>query len=137
MAPAAAMVRSPPAEAEIERLRDRIAELEELITELTAPPNGLRLAGFRPMEAAILGLLLRRNVVSWTQIYAVLYCGRSNPPMGTTIKVLICHIRKNISRHGVSILTSYGRSGDETLYRITAEDKAKLRAALLEASEAA
>lgn len=122
---------------ELDRLRDRVEDLEHLlgITEhfprvLCPAIKGKFRRGFLD---PILGLLLARAYVPKEAMYEVLYGMRAEAeqPRTNVISVNICILRKVLKSHGIAITNIWGKG-----YYLTADDKAKLRA-LIEQSKAA
>lgn len=107
---------------ELERLRDRIEELEELLG-LTMPwPRYVR--GFTPIRRALLGLLRRRPLVTREFAYRAIYGGRpeSNQPADLRIiDQIICRLNRVLKDHGIRI-----QCDNRTGYYLAAEDKAAL-----------
>lgn len=111
---------------EIERLRDRVEELEALLgvgwDDIASYRNALRLT---VDQAKILGLLAKRNVtVTRDAIYTVLYGARPDcdQPDMKIIDVHVCKLRKPLRRVGVEIQSDWGMG-----YYLLAADKRKLR----------
>ena len=111
---------------ELERLRDRVDELEELLGVRGTIPRKM----FRscPLAAEqLIGMLLARPSITREAAYTALYGGRpeADQPMEKIIGTRMCQARKALTPHGIAVKTVWG-SG----YYMTGENKAKLRALL-------
>ncbi len=84
---------------EIERLRDRIEELETLLGLRLSLPNVL---GLTPIEEKIVGLLVARDIVSRDYIHSCLYghLPECDQPEPKTVEVHICKIRNKLKARG-------------------------------------
>lgn len=117
-------------EQENDELRERIANLEELI--------GLRIEvplvfGLTTAEAKMLGVLLKRELVSKEMAMTALY-GLRTGGAEVEIKIIdvfVCKIRAKLKRFGIVIETVWGRG-----YLIPQASKAKVFAMLHEARAA-
>ena len=115
---------------EIERLRDRIEELEQVLgvgsDDVARYRNAL---GITIEQAKILGLLMRRaGTVTRASIFTVLFGARPDCDQPTDDKVIdvhVCKLRKPLRRLGVEIRPDWGFG-----YFITRNEKAALRAYL-------
>lgn len=111
---------------EIQRLRDRIEELEGILGVGKDDVTAYRqLLGISPDQAKVLGLLMKRTVtVTRASISTVLYGARPDCdiPADKIIDVLVCKLRKAIAASGASIRTDWGNG-----YSMTAADKTALR----------
>jgi two-component system, cell cycle response regulator CtrA len=106
----------------LERLQNRIHELEEIIGVTTEFPPAL---GLTLSEEALLDVLFKREIVTQTTAFAVLYASRaggepSDPK--NVVSVLIMRLRKKLAAYGVDIKTRSGAG-----YYMTAEAKDQLR----------
>jgi two-component system cell cycle response regulator CtrA len=101
------------------RLRDRIEELERLIGLRTVPP---RLWGLTQREAQVLGLLLRRQVMTHAQLFEAIWGGDSERNI-KIVEVVVCKLRAKLRPHGIAIRTEYGAG-----YFIPPDSKATARA---------
>lgn len=114
---------------ELERLRDRVEELEGVLGVRREDIAVYRAAlGITREEAKILGLVAKRNVtVTRGSIYTVLYGTRPDcdQPEVKIIDVLVCRMRKPLRAIGSDIRSEWG-----TGYYMTQADKAALRAFL-------
>jgi len=106
----------------IERLQNRIRELEEILGVTTEFPPTL---GLTLSEEALLDVLLKREIVTQATAFAVLYGSRaggepSDPK--NVVSVLIMRLRKKLAAHGVDIKTRNGAG-----YYMTVKAKDQLR----------
>jgi DNA-binding response OmpR family regulator len=106
----------------VERLQNRIHELEEILGVTTEFPPAL---GLTLSEEALLDVLFKREIVTQTTAFAVLYASRaggepSDPK--NVVSVLIMRLRKKLAAYGVDIKTRSGAG-----YYMTAEAKDQLR----------
>lgn len=100
-------------EALIEDLRDRIAEKDERIRQLldelgASQPIPRGLGHFSPTEGELLGLLIKRDIVSRETAMVVLYGDCTAPPDDKVIDVFIHHIRRKLVLVGIEVC---GRGG--------------------------
>jgi len=123
---------------ELQQLRDRVEELEYVIGLRLPNPHDLAmrrlLRGTRqvPRSAEILGMLLKRELVTRDGFSAVLTRRNDDPISDKLLDIYICYIRRVIAEHGIEIETVWGAG-----YRMTAPNKRKLRALLDQLAEAA
>lgn len=105
-------------EAENERLRARIAELEGALVHEFATPAGWGLTG---SEARLLGALTTRELLTKEAAMTVLYpnVDADGGPQPKIVDVFICKMRKKLEPVGVCIETVWGRG-----YRLGAASKA-------------
>jgi DNA-binding winged helix-turn-helix (wHTH) protein len=89
---------------ETARLRDRIEELERLIGMRTVPP---RLWALTRREADVLGILLRRQVVTHAQLFEAIWGGDSDRN-ARIVEVVVCKLRAKLRPHGIAIRTEHG-----------------------------
>jgi DNA-binding response OmpR family regulator len=106
----------------VERLQNRIHELEELLGATTEFPPSLRLT---LSEEALLDILFKREIVTQAAACAILYGshadgGPSDPR--NVVSVLIMRLRKKVAAHGIEIKTRSGVG-----YYMTSEAKDRLR----------
>ena|SRR5579871_3436151 len=107
---------------ELERLRDRIAELEELVGLHERIPWWLG-TKLTPMQAKLLSLLLKRELVSQeTACIAIYGNGVDSRPAPKIIDTFVHHIRQKLKPYSVKISNAWSRG-----YYIDAENKQKLR----------
>src|SRR5260221_2612574 len=96
---------------EVERLRDRVEQLEEVLGIDRSLTSRLRQAfGLEPGKAPILGMLLARDFVTRESLYIVLYADRPECdwPEEKVMDVQICKLRRILRRHGIAIETRWG-----------------------------
>jgi DNA-binding response OmpR family regulator len=105
---------------ELQQLRDRVAELEELLG--VSDEIGFQVLGLTPTEAGLLGMLIKKDFVAAASIYCGLFGGRPecDQPDGNIIAVYISKLRKKI---GVEIVNVRG-----TGYFMRERDKEIIRA---------
>jgi DNA-binding response OmpR family regulator len=113
--------------AETARLRDRIEELERLLGMRPVLP---RIWGLTAREADVLGILLRRQVMSQTQLFEAIWGGDSDRET-KNVEVAICKLRAKLRPHGITIRTEHGVG-----YYLPPDSKAAARA-LINACEKA
>lgn len=109
----------------IERLKDRIEQLEEVIGVDRSMTTRIREAlKLEPLKAQIVGMLLSRDFVTRDGLYTVLYAGRPECewPDEKVLDAQICKLRPHLSAHGVEIETKWGDgwsmpSGSKTILR--------------------
>lgn len=120
---------------EIQRLKDRIAELESVIGITTAMPETF-FPGVRPKVPAkqLLGMLLARPFVTRDAAYEALFGDRPecDQPQPKYIDVIICSLRKSLRRFDIEISTEFGHG-----FFIDKANKERVRAALARLQEAA
>lgn len=93
-------------------LRDRIAELEDILG-LTAefpPAVAMKCRGIAPVQARLLGLLMKRKFLPWSCAHDALYGGRpaSELPDMLALASIVKFLRKRLKPLGVTIQTVYG-----------------------------
>lgn len=113
---------------ELQRLRDRVEQLEELLgmgqTDVQLIARALRL---RPTQARTLGILLKQPMVTKDAMYFALYGDRpeSDMPEGeATLRQHIRRIRKSLP-DGVELTAIYGQG-----WMIPSDHKTKVWAAI-------
>lgn len=121
----------------IERLRDRIEELETVLGIGRDDVEVYRRAfGLTRDQAKILGLIAKRNVtVTRAAIHTVLYGTRPDCDQPEDLKIIdvhVCKLRKPLRDAGVEIKSDWG-----TGYYMMQADKAKMRAFLAANSDQA
>jgi DNA-binding winged helix-turn-helix (wHTH) protein len=104
---------------ETARLRDRVEELERLLGMRQILP---RLWGLTGREADVLGILLRRQVMTHAQLFEAIWGGDSDRSV-KIVEVVVCKLRAKLRPHGVAIRTEHGVG-----YFIPPESKATARA---------
>jgi len=110
---------------EVQFLRDRIEQLEELLGIDRSTNGRIRDAlKLEPLHAQIVGMLFMREFVTRDGLYTVLYTGRpeSEWPDEKILDVQICKLRPHLKPHGIEIKTKWGEG-----WSMSREDKAKLR----------
>jgi len=105
---------------ENEELRTRLEGLEEAISHEI--PAFMKMGILRKSECAVLGMMMKRDVVTRDGLMEYLYGTRNAPPDTKIIDVFICNIRKKLRHLGVDIETVFGVG-----YRLTATSKAIIR----------
>jgi DNA-binding response OmpR family regulator len=90
--------------AETMRLRDRIDELERLLGMRPMLPRIWKLT---PREADVFGILLKRQVMSQTQLFEAIWGGDSDRET-KIVEVMICKLRAKLRPHGIAIRTEHG-----------------------------
>jgi DNA-binding winged helix-turn-helix (wHTH) protein len=100
--------------AETARLHDRIEELERLL--------GMRPVLPRIWGLAVLGILLKRQVMSQTQLFEAIWGGDSDRET-KIVEVVICKLRAKLRPHGIAIRNEHGVG-----YFIPPDSKAAARA---------
>lgn len=97
-------------EAENERLRDRVEELEALFGQRWLPPMAFALTG---SEARLFGRFLRGGLCTKDHLMTVCYRdGRmldGEEPEMKIIDVFVCKLRRKIKRWGLEIGTVWGQ----------------------------
>ena len=104
---------------EIARLYDRIEELERLLGMRAVMP---RMFGLTRREADVLGILLRRQVMSTTALFEAIWGGDSERGI-RIVDVMVCRLRAKLRPHGIAIRNEYGVG-----YFIPPDGKATARA---------
>jgi DNA-binding response OmpR family regulator len=89
---------------ETTRLRDRVEEVERLLGMRVVPP---RLWGLTRREAEVLGVLLRRQVISHAQLFEAVWGGDSDCGV-KIVDVVVSKLRAKLRPHGITIRTEYG-----------------------------
>jgi two-component system, cell cycle response regulator CtrA len=116
--------------AEIERLRDRIDELEALLGMSLLPPLEWRLTA---SQARVLGVIHARPYASKDAIMAALYRdGARDEAEIKIVDVMVCHIRRKLKPFGIEIITRWGEG-----FEMPAASKALVDAALQPAPQVA
>jgi len=108
-------------EALLEQRDSRIQEMEEALGVTTLPPLEFGLTGH---EAAVLGILLNREVVTKQAMLCGLYSARADDaPNIKIVDVYVCKLRKKLAPFGVEVATHWGVG-----YSMPAGSKALVRA---------
>lgn len=125
---------------EVQRLRDRVAELEAALGQTECFPVALLPRAVigrnsRVLCSKVLGLLLARKVVPACAAYAVIYGARpecDQPQSENVIRVAVSALRKALAPYGVTITHEHGAG-------YTMPDRAKriVRAVMADARRAA
>lgn len=113
---------------ELQRLRDRVEQLEEVLGVNPSIKDRLYLAfGLEPQLAAILGMLYKREFVTRSGLYTVLYEGspEADWPQEKSLDVRMHYLRNALKDYGITIITRW-KCG----WFMRPEDKAKVREAL-------
>ena len=96
---------------DINALRDRIQELEELLGMRLPQPRLGVLSTVRKTGWKILGLLLKRGLITREYTYSALYGAKPESEQPVDPRVIdqhICRINKTLKLHGVRVRTEYG-----------------------------
>jgi DNA-binding winged helix-turn-helix (wHTH) protein len=104
---------------ETARLRDRVEELERLLGMRPVLP---RMWGLTGREADVLGILLRRQVMTHAQLFEAIWGGDSDCSV-KIVEVMVCKLRAKLRPHGIAIRTEHGVG-----YFVPSDSKAKARA---------
>ena len=118
---------------ELQRLRDRIEQLESLLGLDRNIAGRLRDAFMiTRAQAETLCFMLRRNFVSHEALYITLYGARPDcdQPDPRIMDVQVHHLRTALRKHGIALKTRWGEG-----WTISPADKIKVRA-VLEAADA-
>ena len=110
---------------EIDRLRDRIEELELILGADRSLSNRIRGAlGVTRDQAKMLGLLISRNVVTHEAMYTVVYGARPDcdQPEPKILDIQICKLRRRLQLNAIAIKTEWGEGWSMSL-----QDRAKVR----------
>jgi hypothetical protein len=119
---------------EVQRLRDRIDELEQILGVDRSLANRLRGAlCISRDQARMLGMLLSRNVVTHEAMYTVMYGARPecDQPTMKIMDVQLCKLRGRLKPHGITFRTLWGEG-----WQMPMEEKAKVRAKLVSVDQA-
>ena len=112
----------------MERLRDRVAQLEQVLGIDRSLGGKMRDAfGLEPAFVPILGMIYKREFVTRGGLYTVVYGGRPECewPDERILDVQICKLRKVLKKFGITIKTKWGEG-----WYMTRANKANVRAAL-------
>lgn len=109
---------------ELQSLRDRVEELEELLGIAGEPFEAFHSLPLTPPQKAILGLLYKGKMVRRETAYTAIYGGRAecDQPDERIIDVRLVVVRKVLSQFDIFIETQWGVG-----WFMTAENKEKLR----------
>jgi DNA-binding response OmpR family regulator len=105
---------------ELERLRDRVEELEALLGLRASIPDPY---GLSPMEKKYVGILLKRNVAN-TEIFLTAIYGGLTERTPHNVGVHIKNIRRKLAPWGFTIKNRWGEG-----YYLDAESRAALKEA--------
>jgi hypothetical protein len=119
---AIALAKPDPRDAEIERLRDRVEQLEEILGMRDIAP----FPGMTPQSARFLGMLLKREFLSWEGANLML-APESTSSKGNYAKVYVWKLRKWLGPERSLIQTRWG-----TGVFIAAKDKQRVREIITE-----
>lgn len=126
MASLAANVRQATSATELQALRDRIVELEELIGA-KPPTRPLRALHLRPAEEIVCQLLVKQPILTH-EFYMISAHGarpECDQPETRILEQYICFLRKKLKPFDIAIKTKWGAG-----FYLSAENKAKLAALL-------
>lgn len=91
---------------ELQRLRDRIIELEELLgISYPIPPT----LGLTSRECAYLGMLIKRPIVTRDAAMIAIYSGGFDDPCEKIVDAHILKLRRKLARHSIAIATRWGQ----------------------------
>ncbi len=93
----------------VDQLRDRIEELEDMLRVSPDWTHGYRILGITGNSAKVLGLLMKRDVVSREQIFTLLYDEHQHDklPEFKIVDQWIFRIREGLKPHGIKIFNNY------------------------------
>jgi len=120
---------------ELQRLRDRIEELEQILGIDRSMTTRLRAAlQITKDQARVLGMLLSRNIATHESLYIALYGARPDcdQPQFKILDVQICHLRARLKRHGIAVKTHWGEG-----WSVSPADKIQVRQMMLDAVDMA
>jgi two-component system cell cycle response regulator CtrA len=111
-------------EAENEQLRERVAQLEELVIEDLTSRTPIELE-LTIHEAALVGFLMKRTEASKEQLLTAIYghLPSGDEPEIKIIDVFVCKARKKLKKFGIEVKTLWGRG-----YMMPPAAKSALRA---------
>jgi DNA-binding response OmpR family regulator len=116
----------------IQALQDRIEELEGLLGMNLPRLRIGKLSKLRKTPYKVLGLLLKRELVTRDYIHTALYGGKPESEQPGDLRVVdqhVCHINRALKEHGLKVHTEYGigyyldKSARETLREWMGEGK--------------
>jgi hypothetical protein len=118
---------------EIERLRDRVAELEYALG-LTAIPRDRAARDLSPMQNRLLAALIQRPLVSREAAQIVMWSHRTVDarPDGSNVDAQLCAVRKFLKKRAIEIKSIWGAG-----WCLDEGDRATLRAEFIRSREAA
>lgn len=103
---------------EIEVLKERIIQLEELLAGTSSVPIRFGLSG---LQTKLFGMLMRREEVGRFQAMDFIYGGCPSEPDAQILSVVVNHLRKKLRPFDVDIKTIWGRG-----WYLTSDAKAKV-----------
>lgn len=114
---------------EIQRLRDRVDELEQLLGLREEFPPEWHLT---PTERALLGMLVKRQAVNLHTWLAAHYGGRADPPSSEcSLSVYVLKLRRKLAWLPIEIAVMKGDYGCRNgAYFLTAANKRAIAAAI-------
>jgi len=111
---------------EVQRLRDRVEQLEEMLG--ISPDTTLKIRlklGLTKCQAKMLGILVKREIVSWDAMHFVLYGDRpeaDQPWSEANLRKHIVLLRRRLEGTGINVEAVYGQG-----WMLKSEHKAKVR----------
>jgi len=117
------IVMSNRAEPNVSALRARIAELEEMVLQLTTSPDAEIVlpsgSHLSPVESALLRQLIRRSFISADVACATINATTHRDTSDSnSLAVHVCRIRKKLRAFGIDVISVRGNG-----YRITEESR--------------
>ena len=116
---------------ELQRLRDRVAELEDMLGIGPSVADTLRIKlGITGRQSKILGALLKREMLSRESAYFALYGDlpeSEQPDSEKAVEKNLYFLRKRLEGRGIDIRNIWGKG-----WFLPPEHKAKLRSLLVE-----
>lgn len=111
----------------IQRLQDRIEELEALLGISDDEARRYQVLGLQPIPLQMLSYIVKRKVATREGIYIAVYGNRQecDQPAITVVNQHLWRIRNVLEPHGIYLKTEIGAG-----YSITPEHKAKLEKVL-------
>lgn len=107
---------------EVQRLRDRVEELEDLIGLRVVGP---RVAGLSDMEWRMAGLLLKRPLVSREFAFRAIYGNRPEAEQPKDIRMIdqnVCRVKRRLKAFGITV-----KNASNEGYYLDAESRTKLK----------
>lgn len=115
-------------ETEVQKLRDRVQELEALLGRDRKLTDRVRIAfGIEHDQAEILALIVNRHIATYDAIFTVLYGAlpECDQPDSNVMETQVSKLRKALKDHGIKIVTNY-----DTGWSMSREDKNKIKRTL-------